>query len=82
MSLEGLPPARRKAILDTVIGYLRDRPHHGSMYVTLNDIAGELPISEMAAAGAMTHLEKHGPYNVRRDDRNGEIRWMVSGMLS
>lgn len=82
MSLEGLPPARRKAILDGVIGYIRDRPHRGSMYITLDEITAELPISEMAAAGAMTHLEKHGPYNVRRKDRHGEIRWMVSGMLS
>jgi len=82
MSIRDLPPARRKAILDGVIGYLGERSHHGSIFVTLDEITAELPISEMAAAGAMTHLEKHGPFNVRRDDRRGEIRWMVSGMLS
>lgn len=52
------------------------------MYVSLDELTRNLPISEMAAAGAMTHLEKHGPYNVRRDDPGGQIRWIVSGKLS
>ena len=80
MAFDELIPARRKAILDTVIAYIRDRQSPSSYY-RLQELARELPISRMAAAGAMTHLEEHGPYTVRRDDVGGEIAWFVSGMI-